>query len=242
MAPKQRQEERSGVSIGKALDAALELFSTQGYRATSLRQIADRAGLSIGNIYHHFPDKEALFNRLLERYWERVLDPDLRLNRIFASANFPDDLEELAAAIEEVVADNAAYILLIYVDVIEFGGQHIRAFYEGMAARFQQAYAVRFAERRATGELGDVDPMIGVMVATRWLFYFFTVERCFGVPMHFGMTPRQAVDEFIRLMRYGLLPRGGGPGASPAPIERRNTAAERSAAAKRSRPARGGRT
>jgi hypothetical protein len=53
--------------------------------------------------------------------------------------------------------------------------------------------------------------MVGVMVATRWLFYFFTVEKCFGVPMHLGMTRKQAVEEFIRLIRLGLLPRSGNP-------------------------------
>ena len=52
--------------------------------------------------------------------------------------------------------------------------------------------------------------MIAVMLATRWLFYFFTVEKCFGAPLHFGMTPKQAVGEFIRLMRFGLLPRTAG--------------------------------
>ena len=54
--------------------------------------------------------------------------------------------------------------------------------------------------------------MIAVMLASRWFFYFFTVEKCFGAPLHFGMTPKQAVGEFIRLLRFGLLPRAGGDG------------------------------
>jgi hypothetical protein len=49
--------------------------------------------------------------------------------------------------------------------------------------------------------------MMAVMVASRWLFYFFTVEKCFGAPLHFGRTPKEAVDGFIRLLRYGLMPR-----------------------------------
>jgi len=206
----QTQREKSEASMARALDAALELFSSQGFGATSMRQIADRAGLSMGNVYHHFPSKEAIFQRLLDRYWERVLDPELRLNQIFARADFPDDLEELAEAIEEVVEEFRPYILLIYVDVIEFQGEHIRSFYEGMADRFKDTYGERFQERRQAGELGDVDPMVAVMVATRWFFYFFTVEKCFGVPMHFGMSPESAVQEFIRLLRRGLLPRGDG--------------------------------
>jgi hypothetical protein len=119
-----------------------------------------------------------------------------------------------------VVEQNAAHILLIYVDVIEFQGEHIRAFYEGMAERFEGAYGKRFAERQAAGDFGDADPMVAVMVATRWLFYFFTVEKCFAAPLHLGMTPKQAVDGFIRLLRYGLLPRSEPRRDSHATIER----------------------
>jgi len=221
VAARLRQEAKSEASISAVLDAALELFSTQGYRATTLRQIAERAGLSVGNIYHHFPNKDAIYQRLIDRYWERLLDPELELNKLFAEGDFPEDLERLATAIEQVVEDNAAHILLIYVDVIEFQGKHIRAFYEDMARRFQASYGERFAERSATGDFGDADPMTAVMVATRWLFYFFTVEKCFGVPLHLGMTPKQAVDEFIRLLRYGLLPRDGGAPAREPALNRR---------------------
>ena len=47
--------------------------------------------------------------------------------------------------------------------------------------------------------------MVAVMVATGWLCYFSTVEKCFGVPMHLGMDARQAVDGFIRILRLGVL-------------------------------------
>ena len=57
------------------------------------------------------------------------------------------------------------------------------------------------------GGLGDIDPLVAVMFATRWLFYFYTVEKCFGVPMHFGMSEHQAVDEFIKILRLGVHPR-----------------------------------
>jgi AcrR family transcriptional regulator len=206
------QREKSEASVARTLDAALALFSSQGFRATSMREIADAAGLSVGNVYHHFPNKEAIFGRLLERYWGAVLDPELRLNQLFVRADFPDDLEAMAEAIEEVVDRFRPYILLIYVDVIEFQGEHIRSFYEGMADRFRSIYGERLAARRGAGELSDdVDPMVGVMVATRWFFYFFTVEKCFGVPMHFGMSPEEATREFIRVLRYGLLPRSEPP-------------------------------
>ena len=207
MARPKTQGEKSDVSTRKVLKASLSLFSRQGYRATSMRQIATRCRLSVGNLYHHFGSKEAIFQRLIDEYWEVLLDPELPLNKVFAAARFPEDLEEMAAAIEQVVAANSSHILLIYIDVIEFKGRHIRAFYQRMADRFAAAYAERFAARKEAGELGEVDPLVAVMLATRWFFYFFTVEKCFGVPMHFGLDTRQAVDEFSKILRRGLEPR-----------------------------------
>jgi hypothetical protein len=114
----------------------------------------------------------------------------------------------MAAAIEQVVTENAESILLIYIDVIEFKGKHIRTFYQQMADRSRSAYADRIAEMKRKGEVAEgVDPLVGVMLATRWFFYYFTVEKCFGVPMHLGLEPRQAVQEFAKVLRYGLLSR-----------------------------------
>ena len=207
MAKRRTQADKTDASTRKVLKAALALFARQGYRATSMRQLARRAGLSVGNLYHHFGSKEAIFQRLIDQYWEVLLDPELPLNKIFAARRFPDDLEEMAAAIEQVVSENSSHILLIYIDVIEFKGKHIRAFYQQMADRFAATYTESFAERKRAGELGEADPLVAVMLATRWFFYFFTVEKCFGVPMHFGLDTRQAVHEFSRILRSGLDPR-----------------------------------
>lgn len=199
------QAAKSEVATSRVMEAALELFSTQGYGATSMRQIAEACEQSVGNLYHHFGSKEAIYQRLIDDYWARLLDPEHPLQRVFTRANFPDDLEELAMAIERTVEQNRASILLVFVDVIEHRGRHIRSFYETMADRFREKYGPHFADLERKGRLADADPMVAVMVATRWLFYFYTVEKCFGVPMHFGMEAQQAVDGFIRILRNGVL-------------------------------------
>src|SRR5437762_5609794 len=63
------RDEKSERSRRLVLDAALNLFSHQGYRATTMREIAERAGVSTGNCYHHFPDKETIFRTLIEEFW-----------------------------------------------------------------------------------------------------------------------------------------------------------------------------
>ncbi len=123
--------------------------------------------------------------------------------------SFPDDLEDLATAIEKSVEDYQPYIMLIFIDVIEFAGPTSAPSTSPWPSVFRRPTPSRSNNGKRDGLLGEVDPLVGVMVATRWLFYFFTVEKCFGVPMHFGMDTSQAVDEFIRIVRHGVLPRGG---------------------------------
>jgi AcrR family transcriptional regulator len=212
VAKRRTQAQKSDAATRKVRNAALALFSRQGYRATSMRQIATRSGLSVGNLYHHFGSKETIFQGLIDDYWKILLDAELPLNKIFAAARFPDDMEEMAAAIEQVVGDNSRSILLIYIDVIEFRGKHIKAFYQQMADRFSNTYAESLARRQREGELGETDPLVAVMLATRWFFYFFTVEKCFGVPMHFGLDAHQAVGEFANILRFGVFPRPPGEG------------------------------
>lgn len=48
------------------LDAALEVFSAQGYRATRLEQIAEAAGVTKGAIYYYFDTKEELLKQALQ--------------------------------------------------------------------------------------------------------------------------------------------------------------------------------
>ena len=205
--PKSRQQAKSRASVDQVLAAALSLFSHQGFGATTMRQIAERADLSVGNLYHHFPNKEAIFQRLLDDYWKGLQDEDHPLRRLYERADFPEDLEEMAEVIEQVVEDNAAHILLFYVDIIEFRGRHVRPFYTVMAGEFERVYGDKLRARQETGEIGGVDALSAVIMATRWLFYFFTVEKCFQMPSHLGKAPKGAVADFIRLMRLGLSPR-----------------------------------
>ena len=55
----------------KILEAALELFSRRGFSAVSVRDIATAVGVRESAMYRHFPSKQAVFDKLLERYLEQ---------------------------------------------------------------------------------------------------------------------------------------------------------------------------
>jgi TetR/AcrR family transcriptional regulator len=60
---------------GAILEAALEVFASQGFRGATLDQIAEVAGLSKPNLLYYFPSKEAIHRALLTELLDIWLDP-----------------------------------------------------------------------------------------------------------------------------------------------------------------------
>lgn len=92
MGIKERRERERLDTREKILDAARELFVSEGYDAVTMRQIAQRIEYSPTAIYFHFPDKESLFRELcatdftalaeMMREIAEIADPLERLRRI----------------------------------------------------------------------------------------------------------------------------------------------------------------
>lgn len=59
---------------GELLDIAARLFAERGMRATTVRDIADAAGILSGSLYHHFDSKESMVDEILRRFLDALFD------------------------------------------------------------------------------------------------------------------------------------------------------------------------
>jgi AcrR family transcriptional regulator len=200
------QEERSERSRAAILEAALQMFSHQGFRGTSIRDVAARAGVSTGSVYHHFRDKEALLNTLLEQFWSAIDAPDYPINRALDAGAFPGRLDEIGRAAREVVDTWRQHIALIYVDVVEFEGLHIRKFYSSFAARCDKFISDHRDGHAIVDRLRPgVPPGVAMLMALRIYFYYFVVDKLFGVPDAYGMSSDEAVAVMSDILEHGML-------------------------------------
>ncbi len=67
-----RTKEEADVTRQKLLQAALKVFSREGYDASRIESIATEAGVTRGALYHHFGGKAALYNTLVDEVSQRV--------------------------------------------------------------------------------------------------------------------------------------------------------------------------
>lgn len=200
-----QREEKSERSRRAVLDAALYLFSHQGYRATTMREIADRAKVSTGNVYHHFPDKETIFRELIDEYFELVDQPRFPFRRVLYGTTFPDNIEELGFAARDSLRLYRQHNLLIHVDVIEFGGTHIQKFYSHMAERYAKFIEERGAMEEIRSRLRpEVSPVSALLLTTRMFFSYFSLEVLFNVHAPFGKDSTEVVQEIADMIRNGV--------------------------------------
>ena len=66
-----RPQARGLATRERLLRAAESLFSQKGYEGTSIGDVARGAGVGVGTVYHHFPDKRALLLELIDRWGDR---------------------------------------------------------------------------------------------------------------------------------------------------------------------------
>lgn len=93
------------------LQAALELFSTQGFEATSMSQIADAVGIRKASVYSHFESKQALLDALLQETLEQY-----DRHSLFAGADWDDPA--FTAARQDIPPDRVVEKILQQVRYI----------------------------------------------------------------------------------------------------------------------------
>ncbi|MBD3165734.1 TetR family transcriptional regulator [bacterium] len=75
-----RREKQKAETRTQILESARRLFAEKGYRQATIRDVAGEAGVALGTIFTHFPDKEALLSAALideldrdfQRSWETI--------------------------------------------------------------------------------------------------------------------------------------------------------------------------
>jgi AcrR family transcriptional regulator len=156
------------------LAIAARLFATKGYGRTTVRDIADAAGILSGSLYHHFDSKESMVDEILSTFQDALFD---RYDEILAS---PDDARvrlEQAIRVSVEAIDKFPDAVAIFQNDADHLGQIERFSY--LAERNLQSREVWMTLLRAgvaEGQLrDDLDLAIvyrfvrdTVWVAVRW--------------------------------------------------------------------------
>jgi len=192
-----KSEDRRGGRQDVILDAAARLFSTRGYHATSVQDIADAVGILKGSLYHHFESKEAILYRI-------VKEPITRLHRTVAEiAAMPGPaaakLERAAAAHVQAFHDHYPH-LFVYLRETEDVRRRFRAS-AGLGPRdYERLWGDIVQGGMKSGEFrADLDPTVvvyGLLGMLNWLYKWYDPKGRLG--------PTEIAAQFSALALSGL--------------------------------------
>ena len=111
---KSRRAEYAEQTRAAILDAAATAFADDGFTATSITRIAAATRVTKGAVYHHFPDKQALFEAVLRKYNETAQQQVFDAFTRHGGGPWEDALAALSATLD-VSLDRVA-ARLIYIE------------------------------------------------------------------------------------------------------------------------------
>lgn len=164
---------RARVTVDVVLEAAARVLLEHGYAAATTNRIAETAGVSVGTLYEYFANKEAVFDALIRRELDALVDA-IRSPGVDPAATIDDKLgrplvaamgalrygPELFRALEQVphatfrrqLADARRVVIAFVREILEQHRAELRVDDLDLAA-FMVVSAVEGVGGNATGEL-----------------------------------------------------------------------------------------
>lgn len=183
------------------LEEAVRVFSSKGYRATSVQELADRFGLRKSTFYHYFHNKQDL----LVAIYERVMAENLA-----AAKRITDDKQSVVESMRQMLSDRVMYtcdhheiLQIFHEEEAEISPRLMtkvlksrRAYQRVMTDLLEQGLAEDAFEFTTT-------PMVAancLLGACNWSYKWFNPDG--------AMTAKELATEMSDLLMKSVLPSG----------------------------------
>ena len=140
----------------RLIDAAILLFTTRGYAATSVREIVEMAGVTKPALYYHFDSKEGIYLAILDDL-VKIADEGIAASRV-ASGTARERLEGFLLGIYGLFETRKAWVRMI--NAVFWGpAQGVPPFdFETFHAKLRNVISEIVSEGIAAGEIRSADP------------------------------------------------------------------------------------
>jgi AcrR family transcriptional regulator len=183
----------------RIIEAAYSLFMEQGYHGTSMRQIVDRAGSTIGGIYAHFAGKESI--------WEAVFlakHPYQEILGLLHNAT-GDTVEQYISQVANRLVNGLGHrenlLSLLFIELVEFKGKHIPEIYLQVLPQL-----IHLGQVFSTKQ-GKLRPFPLPILARSFAGFFFSyfITEIIMPPQIRSQMGSSALDDFVDIYLHGIL-------------------------------------
>ena len=196
--PRSRIQQRNRQII---LDAALEVFSTHGFRGATLDQIAGEAGLSKPNLLYYFDSKDAIHRDLLTQLLDTWLDP---LRMLDPQGDPQDEIMAYMRRKLEMARDFPRESRLFANEILQ-GAPRIEQFIRNDLRQLVDEKARLLADWSKDGRLAPVDPYHLIFSIWALTQHYADFSAQIGMIRGEGHDPLDGAEPFLTQLYTRLL-------------------------------------
>lgn len=180
------------------IEAAYSLFAEQGFHASSMREIANRAGISLGTIYNHFENKEQIFDKvLLEKHpYHQVL----AAMQSATGETLEDFIRNVAYLMSAEIGKHPEFLQLLFIELNEFRGRHAPILAQTICSQF-----LSFLQRieGPQGQLRDLPPRV-IAFSFAWLLLAYYVGETAIDPNGSLSDHSGKLEQYLEIFLHGI--------------------------------------
>ncbi|GEO66084.1 TetR/AcrR family transcriptional regulator [Levilactobacillus spicheri] len=183
------------------LAAARKAFLTQGYQATSTREIAREVGITQPALYHHFSDKEAIFLAVVNEVGQEAKTGMEQVIAQVRAGEQTDGVEALAAMTEVLLKVHPRDVFTVLHGSFRF----LQPDNQGQLGRLFMADYLQPLQAFFTLDVVTLQPGMNAQEAAN--FYLTSLSPLFNNFHHVGpadASPHQQVVTLLRLILFGI--------------------------------------
>jgi AcrR family transcriptional regulator len=176
---------------------AAGLFAQKGYRATTVREIADAAGILSGSLYHHFDSKESIGDEILSSFINEVL-ADYRAG-VDSGGGPRAVLEQIVRSTSSTLSRHRAALAMLQNDWSYFSSQPRFGYLRKALREIERTWITQLELGKESGAFrADLDAKLTYRLLrdVLWIPAQWTWTG--------GLSPGQVVDGFLRLLFDGI--------------------------------------
>ncbi|KUL41426.1 TetR/AcrR family transcriptional regulator [Actinoplanes awajinensis] len=181
---------------------AADLFAEKGFRATTVREIADAAGILSGSLYHHFDSKESIGDEILRGFLDDVLDG---YRQAVADVDDPRvAIERMVRSSTAALSRHRAALTMLQNDWAYFSAQERFAYLRTAMKEIEQTWIDQLERGKQDGQFrADLDARLIYRLLRDILWIPTSWKQAQGK----SWTTDEVVDGLLRLLFDGVVAR-----------------------------------
>ena len=174
-----------------------ELFAQKGFRATTVREIADAAGILSGSLYHHFDSKESIGDEILSSFINDVL-ADYQA-AVASAGSARDVLEQIVRSTSRTLARHRAALAMLQNDWNYFSTQPRFSYLRKAVNEIERTWVTQLERGQEAGMFrADLDPRLTYRLL-RDVLWIPSQWRVAG-----GYSTDQVAEGLLQLLFHGI--------------------------------------